>query len=83
METSKLRISEEELIETVCRYSNFYDPADKYYHDTLRKGSAWEEISAVIMCPGKDQIIISINDGTLHRAPTCHETTLIVSLLCR
>jgi hypothetical protein len=61
METGNLRISQEELIETVRRYSNIYDPADKYYHD-MRKDKAWEEISAIIKCPGKDQIIIGIND---------------------
>jgi hypothetical protein len=61
METSKLPISEEQLIETVTRYSSLYDPAGKY-HDILRKDNAWEEISAIIKCPGKDQIIISIND---------------------
>jgi len=75
METSKLRISEEELIETVRRYSNLYDPADKYYHDILRKDNAWEEISAIIKCPGKDQIIISINDElsiVLHRVMKQH-----------
>jgi hypothetical protein len=44
METSKLPISEEQLIETVRRYSNLYDPPDKYYHDILRKDNAWEEI---------------------------------------
>jgi hypothetical protein len=39
VETSKLEISEEELTETVRRYSNLYDP---YYHDILRKDNAWE-----------------------------------------
>jgi hypothetical protein len=62
METSKLQISEEELIETVRRYFNLYNPADKYY-DILCRDNAWEQISAIIKCPGKDQIIISINDG--------------------
>jgi hypothetical protein len=61
METSKRLISEEELIETVRRYSNLYDPADKCYHDILSKDNAWEEISAILKCPGKYQIIISIN----------------------
>jgi hypothetical protein len=61
METSKLPTSEEKLIETVSHYSNLYDQADKYYH-VLRKDNAWEEIPAIIKCPGKDQIIISIND---------------------
>jgi hypothetical protein len=54
METSTLRISEEELIETVRRYSNLCDPADKYYHDILRKDNAWEKISSIIKCHGKD-----------------------------
>jgi hypothetical protein len=49
METSKLRISEEELIETVRRYSNLYDQADKYYHDILRKVNALGKITAIIM----------------------------------
>jgi hypothetical protein len=62
METSKSLISEEELIETVRRYSSLYDPADKYYHDILSKDNAWEEISAILKCPGKYQIIISISD---------------------
>jgi hypothetical protein len=69
METSKLPTSEEQLIETDRRYSNQYDPAYKYYH-ILLKDTAWEEISAIIKCPGKDQIIISINDEpfiVLHR----------------
>jgi hypothetical protein len=56
METSKLPITEEELIETVRRYSNLYDPADKYRHEILRKDNAWEEISATIKCPGNYQI---------------------------
>jgi hypothetical protein len=69
MVTCKLPISEEQLIETVPRYSNLYDPADKY-HDILRKDDAWEEISAIIKCPCKDKTIISINDELsimLHR----------------
>jgi hypothetical protein len=37
METSKLPISEEKLIEPVSSYSNLYDPADKCCHDILRK----------------------------------------------
>jgi hypothetical protein len=60
MDASNLPISEEQLIERVRRYSNLYDPADKYYHDILRKDNAWEEISAIIKCLGKDKIIISI-----------------------
>jgi hypothetical protein len=43
METSRLPISEEQLIETVRRYSNLYDPPDKYYHDIFSKDNAWEE----------------------------------------
>jgi hypothetical protein len=62
MDASNLPISEEQLIETVRRYSNLYDPADKYYHDILRKDNSWEEISTIIKCPGKDKIIISIYD---------------------
>jgi hypothetical protein len=75
METSKLPMSEEQLIETVRRHSNLYDPADKYYHDILRIDNAWEEISAIIKCPGNDQIIISINDElsiVLHRVMKQH-----------
>jgi hypothetical protein len=39
-----METSEEELIETVRRYSILYDPADKYYHDILRKDNVWEEL---------------------------------------
>jgi hypothetical protein len=39
MKTSKLT-SEEQLMETVRRYSNLYDPADKYYHGISRKDNA-------------------------------------------
>jgi hypothetical protein len=53
METSKFPINEEKLIETVSHYSNLYSLADKYYN-ILRKDTAWEEISAIIKCPGKD-----------------------------
>jgi hypothetical protein len=50
-------------METVCGYSNLYNPADKYYHDILHKDNALEEILAIIKCPGKDKItIISTND---------------------
>jgi hypothetical protein len=64
METSKLRINEL-LIERVRHYSNLYDAADKYYHDILRKDNAWEEISAIIKSPGKDQIIIGSTNNEL------------------
>jgi hypothetical protein len=40
IETSKLPTTEEQLIETVRRYSSLYDPADKYYRDILRKDNA-------------------------------------------
>jgi hypothetical protein len=61
---SKLPISEEQLIETVRSYYNPYYPADKYYHDILRKDNAWEEISARIKCPGTGQIIIILHGST-------------------
>jgi hypothetical protein len=54
-------------------YSNVYDPADKYH--ILRKDNAWEEISAMIKCSVKGQIIISINDEisiVLHRVMKQH-----------
>jgi hypothetical protein len=73
METSRLTISEEQLIETVRRYSNLYDPARKYH--ILRKDNAWEEISTIIKCSGKDQIIVSLNDElstVLHRVMKRH-----------
>jgi hypothetical protein len=41
METSKFPISEEQLMETVHRYSKLYDPEDKY--DILSKDKTWEE----------------------------------------
>jgi hypothetical protein len=44
METSKFKISEKQLIETVRRFPNLYDPADKYYHNILRKDNACAEI---------------------------------------
>jgi hypothetical protein len=54
---------EEQRVETVRRYANLNDTADnKYYHDILRKDKAWEEMSAIMKCPGKDQVIIIIND---------------------
>jgi hypothetical protein len=63
MKTSKLPKSEEQLVETIPRYSNLYDPANKCVHDILRKDDVWEEISAIIKYPVKDQIIIiRIND---------------------
>jgi hypothetical protein len=62
METRKLLIGGDELVETVRCYSNLYDPVDKYYHDVLRKDNTLEEISEIIKCPGKDEIIISINN---------------------
>jgi hypothetical protein len=43
METSKLRISEEELIEAVLRYSKLYDPADKYYDYFCAKKTLWRK----------------------------------------
>jgi hypothetical protein len=48
METGKLPVSDEQLIETARRYSNLYYPADKYYRDIFRQDNAWEEISAII-----------------------------------
>jgi hypothetical protein len=75
METGKLPISEEQLIETVRRYSNLCHLADRYYHDVLRKDNAWEEISAIIKCPGKNQVTISIHGElsiVLHRVMKRH-----------
>jgi hypothetical protein len=57
------------------RYSNLYDSVDNYCHDISRKDNAWEEISAVIECPVKDQFIISINgelSAVLHRLMKRH-----------
>jgi hypothetical protein len=48
METRRLPISEKQLTVAVSRYSYLHYPADKYYHDILRKDNAWEEISAII-----------------------------------
>jgi hypothetical protein len=60
METYKLRISEEELIETVLAL-NPISTIRLTIGVILCKDNAWEEISAVINCPGKDQIVININ----------------------
>jgi hypothetical protein len=60
---------------TINRVSSLYDPADKYYHDILRKDNAWEEISAITKCPGKNQIIITMYDElsiVLHRVMKRH-----------
>jgi hypothetical protein len=38
--------------------------------------SSREEISAIVKCPGRDQIIININNELSHHAQRCHETRL-------
>jgi hypothetical protein len=45
---------------TVAPLLRLYDPVDKYYRVILRKDNDWEEMSAIIKYPGKDQIVISI-----------------------
>jgi hypothetical protein len=67
METSKLPISEEQLSETAVT------PVSMVRQTNII--NAWEEISAIIKCPGKDQIIISINEELfilLHRVMKQH-----------
>ena len=51
-ENTERRMDEERLINEVENYKFLYDKRDPWYHDTVVKNRAWEEIGSFLEVPG-------------------------------